>query len=68
MENAGEIILRNYEIWPGTQRFLLQGRLMIGHKYRNLVGTIVMINIPNLLNFIFAMQTQAVRIFIYYKC
>ena len=33
---------------------------MLGSKYRNLVLTIILINVPNLLNFIFAIDTQAV--------
>ena len=50
-------LVRNYEVWEGTQRFYFEGRVMIGKNYRNLLGTFLLINVPNLLNLIFAAQT-----------
>lgn len=51
--------VKNYEVWQGTQKFFFDGKVMIGSKYRNLLCTFLLINIPNLLHFIFAAQTQA---------
>ena len=51
--------VKNYEVWQGTQKFFFDGKVMIGSKYRNLLCTFLLINISNLLHFIFAAQTQA---------
>ena len=54
---ADSKVVRNYEVWEGTQRFYFDGRVMMGRNKRNLIGTFLLINFPNLLNLIFAAQT-----------
>lgn len=53
-------LVRSYELWEGTQRFYLEGQVMIGRNYKNLLGTFLLINIPNFIHLIFAAQTQTV--------
>ena len=60
MYEEREVAVKEHEIWNGTQKFFLDGKIMVGKKYRNLIGTIFLINLPNLIHFIFAIQTQAV--------
>jgi hypothetical protein len=57
-----EVVVKQYELWQGTQRFLFDGKVMIGGKYRNMIATILLINVPNLINFCFAIDTLAVLI------
>lgn len=62
MLDKKEVVIKSYEMWPGTQRFFFEGKLMVGAKYRNLLATVVLLNVPNFLNFIFAIQTESVSV------
>jgi hypothetical protein len=56
-----EIVIKNYELWEGTHKFLFKGKVMMGPKFIRFIITFFLINLINILNFAF---TQIVSPFL----